>query len=399
VSVRTKSGRLIIEIYDAARGTKRYVTQHEMRALGFEPPTTARQARKIEREILAARERGALHGREEAIGLFAARWPDDYRRGRAGRERSEATTRHNRERVRRFGQHHAQQTLRSFTRTEARAWANSYPSTVPALRAMFSDAVEDKLADENPFARLGLAAGRGREDILVLTRAEIHDLAALARRHHGGRFGVEIEALILWGAYTCMRPGESFAARFGLLDGDVYDLRLQFNSTLGRETAPKHNSTGLIYVPEPAQRAVLDKPRRLGDDLIFRTKRGSQFRQESLWRAWDPVRRAFAAGLGSRHHLRERLAQDPDDQLDFYELRHFGASYMLNELELEPWIIAQQLRHGDGGRLVLQLYGHPDRVKAIERIRRAYTGAVVTTLKGTANASPTRSQGTFGGHG
>jgi hypothetical protein len=49
---------------------------------------------------------------------------------------------------------------------------------------------------------------------------------------------------------------------------------------------------------------------------------------------------------------------------------------MLNELELEPWIIAQQLRHTDGGSLVTQLYGHPDRMKAIERIRRAFGGNV-----------------------
>jgi hypothetical protein len=87
----------------------------------------------------------------------------------------------------------------------------------------------------------------------------------------------------------------------------------------------------------------------LGDDLIFRTKRGSQFRQESLWRAWDPVR------------------------------------------------IAEQLRHGDGGRLVLELYGHPDRNKAIERIRRAYTGATVTPIKGTDEATSMRPQGKIGG--
>jgi hypothetical protein len=106
---------------------------------------------------------------------------------------------------------------------------------------------------------------------------------------------------------------------------------------------------------------VLDKPRRLGDDLIFRSKQGKQFRQESQWRAWDPVRRAFTASLPITHHLRERVAADEQDQLDVYELRHFGASYMLNELELEPWVIAEQLRHTDGGRLVLELYGHPDR--------------------------------------
>lgn len=346
MSVRVKNGRPIIEVYDPRVGSKRYVTQVEIRALGFSAPTSVRQARKIEREVLAAQEQAA-NGGDESIASFAERWPDEYRRGKGGRLRSDATVEHNRERVRRFGRDHGEQTLRSFTRTDARRWANSYPSSVPALRAMFSDAVEDRLADENPFARLGLESGRGREDIVVLTCAEVHELARIARAHHGGAFGEEVAALILWAAYTCMRPGEIFAARYSLLDGDVYDLRRQFNSTLRRETEPKHNSTGTIYVPEPARRAVMDKPRRLGDDLIFRSKRGKQFRQESQWRAWDPVRRAFTVQLPPTHHLRERVAADEEDQLDLYELRHFGASYMLNELELEPWVIAEQLRHSD----------------------------------------------------
>jgi integrase len=125
-------------------------------------------------------------------------------------------------------------------------------------------------------------------------------------------------------------------------------------------------------VPEPAQRAVLEKPRRLHDDLIFRSKRGKQLRQESWHRTWDQVRNAFVSSLASTHHLRQRLDEDPDDRLDFYELRHFGASYMLNVLGLEPWVIAEQLRHSDGGALVVELYGHPERQEAINRIRRAY---------------------------
>jgi integrase len=125
-------------------------------------------------------------------------------------------------------------------------------------------------------------------------------------------------------------------------------------------------------VPEPAQRAVLDKPRRLGDDLMFRTKRGRQFSQGALHRAWSSVRETFMAGLPAHHHLRTRIELDSEDRLDFYELRHFGASYMLNELELEPWVVAEQLRHSDGGVLVVQLYGHPSRREAIKRIRRAY---------------------------
>jgi integrase len=89
-----------------------------------------------------------------------------------------------------------------------------------------------------------LEQSKGREDITVLTLEEVDELADVALRMHGELFGPEVRAMVLWAAYTCMRPGETFAARFSLLDGDEYDLRSQFNSTLGRETEPKHNSTG-----------------------------------------------------------------------------------------------------------------------------------------------------------
>jgi hypothetical protein len=120
----------------------------------------------------------------------------------------------------------------------------------------------------------------------------------------------------------------------------------------GRRSSPE-------YVPEPAQPAVLDKPRRLGDDLMFRTKRGRQFRQESLHRWWTPVRAAFMAQLPAGHHLHQRVAIDDEDRMDFCELRHFGASYMLNVLGLEPWVIAERLRHSDGGILIVKLHGPP----------------------------------------
>lgn len=70
---------------------------------------------------------------------------------------------------------------------------------------------------------------------------------------------------------------------------------------------------------------------------------------------------------------------------------------MLNELELEPWVIAEQLRHSDGGRLVLELYGHPDRNKAIDRIRRAYADPTVARVKGTGSMRSAADRGRFGG--
>ena len=105
----------------------------------------------------------------------------------------------------------------------------------------------------------------------------------------------------------------------------------------------------------------------------------------------------FTGELPEAHHLRQRTALDEDDQLDFHELRHFGASHMLNGLRVEPWIIAQQLRHSDGGRLVIKLYGHPDRRKALDRIRRAYTGAKVAPIRGIGQQPEGRAQGNHGG--
>jgi integrase len=391
MSYRQKAnGTWVVEMYDPATKQKTHV---KARDYGMQVPRTERQAKALERAALNARDARRAGVRDETCGSFAGRWGDDYRRGRG-----EATLGRLRQSVRAFGAYEdfRGRPMRSVARDEARAWSQKHPWQVPALRAMFNDALHDKIVDENPFAKLGLDQGGGREDITVLTRGEIDALAETAVEVHGEAFGREFAAMILWGAFTCVRTGENFASRYSLLDGDVYYLRAQFHSKLRRETAPKHNSAGAIYVPEPAQRAVLDKPRRLGDDLMFRTKRGQQFRQESLHRAWVPVRAAFMAKLPPGHHLHERLALDPEDRMDFYELRHFGASYMLNELGLEPWVVAEQFRHSDGGTLVVKLYGHPSRDEAISRIRRAYKSSVAS-LRGTSQSESSDVRGNLGG--
>jgi hypothetical protein len=50
-------------------------------------------------------------------------------------------------------------------------------------------------------------------------------------------------------------------------------------------------------------------------------------------------------------------------------------------LELAPHVIALQLGHTDGGRLVGELYGHPDAALARDRVREAFRSvASVETL-------------------
>ncbi len=87
------------------------------------------------------------------------------------------------------------------------------------------------------------------------------------------------------------------------------------------------------------------------------------------------MRAVFTRELALGHHLNQRLAADANDRLDFHELRHFGAAYMLNVLGLQPWVIAKQLRHGDAGALVLKLNAHTSRSVAIDHMRRGFDAA------------------------
>lgn len=344
--IRKRGNRYVVEVYDPRVQKKVNVSA---RKLGMKAPKNMSEAKALERKAYADME--TVRPGQETVEHFAERWTEEFTEGR-----NASTLRHNKERVKKLTQDFKGRAMSSITREEAEAWSLQNRSRVREVRAMFNDALRIGVVRDNPFKGVGYAR-KGRRDIEVLSAAEIQELCACAVRVHGPAFGQEFAAMIVWAAYTGMRPGEIMAARFRFLDGDLYTVKEQFNTKLGLVTPPKHESVGEIFVPQPALTAVRGKPRHAdGDDLIFRTKRGKMFSAVTLRDAWVPVRAAFGR---------------PD--LDFYELRHFCAAYMLNELEIEPWIIAKQMRHADNGKLVVQLYGHPDRKRALGRIRLAYT--------------------------
>jgi hypothetical protein len=67
--------------------------------------------------------------------------------------------------------------------------------------------------------------------------------------------------------------------------------------------------------------------------------------------------------------------------------RHYFAWYGLNVLGLPPHVLAAQLGHRDGGKLIVDTYGHPDAAIARKRIRDAYArrGNVVPLRKRRAS--------------
>ena len=112
-----------------------------------------------------------------------------------------------------------------------------------------------------------------------------------------------------------------------------------------------------MVLPRPAREALVDVPRLSDEPWVFTGRTGRRFTRPTLAHTWHPVR---------------ALAGRPE--MDFYELRHFCATYLL-ERGLSPSDVAVQLGHTDNGALVMSTYGQPSEDAARRRIRRAFDEA------------------------
>jgi integrase len=289
-------------------------------------------------------------------GEFAELWLTDYARA-AG-----ATRRTYRYGVAAFGKEFGHVRLSEFDRPTARSWSLRAPqSNVRVVRAMFNDAINDGLhPGPNPFSNLRLEQSRGRKDLIALTEDELAGLCEKALAVHG-EFGPSFRAMVIFAAYVGLRPGELFALERSDIGRDEVTIRQNLDGT-GTIKAPKNGRARIVVLPPPAREALAHVPARLDVPWQFVTPRGRRFAKSSLYYYWNPVRAAFG-----------RLG------MDFYELRHFCATHLL-ELGASHADVALQLGHTDGGALVMSTYGHPSEEGARERLKRAYE-ANVTRLQ------------------
>jgi integrase len=306
---------------------------------------TKREAKEAERDAL----RRARPTRDETCGDFVKRWLTDYARPRA------STNRHNAYMVKPFLAEFADLRMADIGRRRAREWALLHRASVPVVRAMFKDALDEEVVLSNPFAKLGLEQNRGRKDLVTLTDDELHELADSALETFDA-YGPTFRACILFAAYTGLRPGELFALEWRDIQGDVIHVRRSLSST-GEVTLPKNGKTREVILPPPARAALTAMPRNARSSHVFATSRGRPFSKTSHYYYWHAVR--AAAGRPG---------------MDFYELRHFCATHLL-ELGLSASDVAVQLGHTDGGALVMSTYGHPSEDAARDRVRQAFGGA------------------------
>jgi integrase len=340
VGVIVKRGESFgVSVYDSALKRKRWVGTF----------ATRREAREAERE--ASRRRHV--GGRLTCSEFVARWLADYPR-KAG-----ATRRSYRYALQAFSEEFARLRLADLDRVTARGWALRHPqSNVRVVRTMFNDAINDGLhPGPNPFANLRLEQSRGRKDLVALTVGELDELAETALRVHG-EFGPAFRAMILFSAYVGLRPGELFALERSDVSRDEVQIRQNLDGT-GMLKAPKNDQERVVVLPPLAREALKDVPARLDVPWLFVTPRGRRFAKSSLYYYWNPVRAAFGR-----------------PGVDYYELRHFCATHLL-ELGVSHADVAVQLGHTDGGALVMSTYGHPSEDAARERLKRAYEPRVV----------------------
>lgn len=337
-------------VYDPAIGRKRTIGTY----------TNQREARREERNAQQAIE-AARHRNPD--GLTVTEWRDRWLTEH--RPAKDSTVIHYRERTREFIHAHGHLPVAIVDRRTVNAYLAGRAGRagqVPTLRAMFYAAQRRDLIDVNPFANLGLTQSRGNRDKNPPSIEQVELMIANARRLTPPSYA----SWLKFATETGLRPGELDALQWADVDlaAEEAHIRRQFNAKLGRLDTLKKHGQRTVALTAPALDTLLSTSRE--SEWVFTTLRGSHYTPSSRSYHWKAVRGA-TTGL--------------DGKSLYLCTRHFAGWFMVNVLELESAVVAHQLGHEDGGRLVERLYGHRERGRSRDAIRAAYRRATVTPLR------------------
>lgn len=308
------------------------------RVLGLPQGTTWRTKRDAkDAEAQARLMLKGDRGSEMTVRQFWQRWTTDPLFAR----RKESTNLHYLERTKGFVDHFGELPLNQVGDHVVDQWlaGGQRNSTVSALRAMFSDAASarvGRLIQTNPFAGLGIAKTKGNKAKQPPAQEQMEALVTAARELTPPSFAAYLEFACCTGA----RPGELDALRWEQVsfEKDEVNLVQQWSVKPGKFDEPKYGGYTIALVGR-ARQVLLAMKREIDSPFVFTTLRGTHYTPTSRTYHWNRVR--CAVGLPN---------------MTFYlATRHYFGWYALNVLELEPYIIAEQLGHKDGGKLVIQL--------------------------------------------
>lgn len=331
--------------FERPKGSGRWVAKFQLHGRQVWVPNgpwkSKRQAEEAER-----RHKDYLQARcsEETCASFADRWLEEWPRPEKATRRLYATA------IRQFAEQFGPTKLGDVERLSARAWALTVPRYVSKIvRTMYADAMNVGLVERNPFENLRLPTAQRKAQI---TAPSLEQIAGLCKATTVlGGYGPEFKALVQFAAWSGLRTGELQALQWDDLSEKL--IRVQrARKRDGSHGLPKNGKARLVPFLPPAR--VLDDVPRRPDAYVFHSPRGKELDQGSMFYAWREVR--ATAGLRT---------------IRFHDLRHFTATQLL-EMGLSHFDVSVMLGHNDGGRLVMERYGHPSEDAARERLLAAF---------------------------
>lgn len=365
---RGAKGLLPVYVYDPAVKRKRYVGSVKNEREGH-----LLEARKT---VEFADHAQTTTGAE---AWLVAGWAQHWLKHHHGKntKRPEITTwRNNEQLLRRFIAMYGGRKIASITKDEAHMWARTRPHEAKAIAAMFNDAVRQDHLQASPFSSLGLSRSKGRADIDPLTETEVDVLCDIARVSLG-TYGTEFARLIKVAAWTGMRPGELCGLEWSEVDIPGREIKVWFaRRNDGSRVRTKTKENRSIEMADSVADALGEIGRELRRGPVFLSRTGKPARPNGLRPDWVIVRGAFTVSLPAEHWLPRRLRQDPKDQLDPYELRHFCGSYLADR----GCSIEEVAEHLGNTPEVCRVYVHAHKDRVRSRIRAAF-GSNVRDLR------------------
>ncbi len=171
--------------------------------------------------------------------------------------------------------------------------------------------------------------GHGRKNLDVLSVDEVHRLVGCADEVWSGGVALTVGALVATAAFTGMRTAELYGLRWADIDfrNDELHVERQYSPKTRRFELPKNGQARIIVLTPQAKQTLLGLPRPVDSELlVFRASRGGPMTGRVQHYYWNPVRCRFGR-----------------PSMDFYELRHFCAAWLFNDLELPAQDVAHQL--------------------------------------------------------